>query len=111
MDGGVWQGIDYNNSTLFKGLTGKLGGLGVSGNGYQGAPAAIVNLIIPYILVLAGLILFATILIAGYNMLTSFGDENKINSAKKMLTNAAMGFGIIFISYWLLLLVKTIFGM
>ncbi len=102
-----WKDIDYSG-TPFAGLPQKLSLS--SGNNYQGLPAAIINLLMPYLFVLAGIILFAIFLIAGFNMLTSFGDENKISSAKKMLTNAVIGFVILFISYWLLLLIKIILG-
>ncbi len=104
---GVWQGINYQNSPL-SGFIGKFNNLNQVN--FAGSPAAVINLLMPYVFVLAGIILFSLILWSGLIILTSFGDDSKMSSAKKTLTNAAIGFMIIFVSYWLLLIIKLFFG-
>lgn len=70
----------------------------------------IISLLLPYVFILAGLILFILLIIGGFEYLTSGGDQKKVASAQARLTNAFVGFIIIFVSYWLIQLLETILG-
>lgn len=70
----------------------------------------ILSALLPYIYVLAGLILFIYLIIGGFGLLTSGGDPKAVESAKGKITNAVVGFIIIFISYWLVQILEIVFG-
>jgi len=63
-----------------------------------------------YIFPAAGLILFFVFIVSGFSMLTSGGNEEKLAQANKQLTNAVVGFIVVFASYWLIRLVEFILG-
>lgn len=62
----------------------------------------IISTLLPYVFVIAGLILFFLLVTKGLQYLTSGGDPKKVEGAKQGLTAALVGFLIIFISYWLI---------
>ncbi|MBU3935484.1 pilin, partial [Patescibacteria group bacterium] len=70
----------------------------------------IISKIIPYIYVLAGLVLFMMLVMGGFSYLTSAGDPDKMKAAQGKITHALVGFLIIFLAYWLAQLLEIIFG-
>lgn len=70
----------------------------------------IISFLLRYIFTFAGLILFIYLIIGGFGLLTSAGDPKAVESAKGKITNAVVGFFIIFISYWLVQILEIIFG-
>ena len=71
----------------------------------------VVSALLPYLFWLAGTILFGAIIVSGFQFLTSAGDPKKTASAKGCLTNAALGFLIIFISWWLIQIIQDVFNL
>jgi hypothetical protein len=69
----------------------------------------ILNDAVPLILALAGLGLLLMLLFAGFTFMTSAGDAKKMEQAKSRLTNALVGFIIVFAAYWVVQLVGVIF--
>lgn len=65
---------------------------------------AVLNLAIP----VAVFCLFGLGIYAGYNMLTSQGNPEKINEAREIITNAVLGFALIGLSVAVLLLIQDI---
>lgn len=65
---------------------------------------------IPFIFAFAGIGLLLMLLSAGFNFLTSAGDPKKLESGKQRLTNAIIGFLIIFVAYWAVQMAGVIFG-
>lgn len=61
----------------------------------------VISILLPYIFVIAGLILFGLLIVNGFNFLTSGGDPKKTEGAKGGITAALIGFGIIIAAYWL----------
>lgn len=55
--------------------------------------------------------LFLMLLAGGFTFLTSAGDSKKLEQGKGQLTNALLGFIIIFASYWLVQIFGYIFGL
>jgi len=78
--------------------------------GGRGTIGNIITDLLPYVYFLAGLTLFIYLIIGGFGLLTSAGDPKKVESAQGKLTSAIVGFLIIFISYWLIQILETIFG-
>lgn len=70
----------------------------------------IISVLLPYILVLAGLTLFILLIIGGFGLLTSGGSPDKMKTAQGKITSAVIGFVIIFISYWLMRILEIVFG-
>ena len=71
----------------------------------------IVSGVLPYIFTFAGIGLFLMILFAGFNFLPSAGAAKKLEQGKQQLTNAILGFVIIFASFWLVQIFGVMFGL
>lgn len=88
---------DYYTATGIKtSLTGSVGG--------------IIGTILPYLLILAGLILFAMLVFGGFTMLSGAASKDGMEKGKHMVTSALIGFLIIFAAYWIIQIVQVIFG-
>lgn len=71
----------------------------------------IVTGVLPYIFFFAGFALLIYFIYGGYQLLTSTGDPKKIAGGKSILTNAIIGFVIIFVSFWVVQLTGIILGL
>jgi hypothetical protein len=71
---------------------------------------SVISAIIPYIFASAGFLLVIYVVIAGLQMVFSMGNEKAVASAKGKLTNAVLGFIVIFVAYLLVQLIGLIFG-
>ena len=60
----------------------------------------IINALIPYIFVSAGLIMFLFLIYSGYQWMISRGDPKGIAQAQQNFTYAIIGFLVIFSAYW-----------
>ena len=76
-----------------------------------GTLADIINKLLPILFAAAGIILFFFLIAGGFDLLTSAGDPKKAESAKGKLTNAIIGFIIIFVAWWLTQILARIFGL
>jgi hypothetical protein len=63
------------------------------------------------IFLFAGIGLFLMLLSGGFTLLTSLGDSKKLDQGKQKLTNALIGFLIIFASFWLVQATGIILGL
>jgi uncharacterized membrane protein len=72
----------------------------------------IVSLILKSSFVLAGLVVLFFFIIAGFQMISSAGQENpeKSAKAKQAITGALTGFIIIFVAYWIIRIIELITG-
>lgn len=70
----------------------------------------IISAILPYIFVLAGLILFLILIAGGFGFLTAAGNPESIKKSQAKITNALLGFLIIFVAYWLVQILEIILG-
>lgn len=71
---------------------------------------AIINTVIPYLFGAAGLLLLLYLIWGGFSYMLSQGDPKAAESAKQKITNALIGFVIIFVAYWLVQLLGMILG-
>ncbi len=78
--------------------------------GSSTTPADLVSTIIPFVFVFAGLILFGMVIAGGFAIFTSAGNPEKIKKGQTILTNALIGFLIIFASYWIIQFLEFTFG-
>jgi len=64
----------------------------------------------PFIFALAGVGLLLMIIAAGFTLMTSAGDAKKMEAGKNRLTFAIVGFLVIFVAFWVVQLLGTMFG-
>ncbi len=70
----------------------------------------IVSRLLIYIFPLAGIATFVYLLIGGFGYLTAAGNEEAAKKAQGQITNALIGFLIIFLSYWIVQILEIILG-
>ncbi len=70
----------------------------------------IVYMTLPYIFAAAGIGVLLMFISAGFTFLTAAGDAKKMESGKQRLTNALLGFFLIFAAYWIVQIAGTILG-
>lgn len=70
----------------------------------------IVASIVPYIFGIAGFALLLYIVFAGFQILTSRGNEKAVAAAQAQLTYAIVGFIVVFTSYWIVQIVARVLG-
>ena len=70
----------------------------------------IVSRLLIYIFPLAGIATFIYLLIGGFGYLTAAGNEEAAKKAQGQITNALIGFLIIFLSYWIVQILEIILG-
>ena len=70
----------------------------------------IVSTLLPYVLVISGLILFGLLIAGGFGMLTSAGNPESAQKAQKQITSAVIGFLIVFLAFWIVQILQKIFG-
>jgi len=66
--------------------------------------------LLEYVYVIAGLILLVMLIMGGLGLMTAAGNADKMKAGYGKITNALIGFLIIFISYFVVQLVETILG-
>lgn len=76
----------------------------------NGTVADIINALVPYIFALAGLLLLIFLILGGFELMTSGGSPEKIESGRKKIMAAVIGFLIIFVAYWGIQILERIFG-
>lgn len=70
----------------------------------------IVGKLLPYVYVIAGLILLLMLISGGIGLMTSVGSPDKSKAAYGKITGAIIGFLIIFVSYFIAKIVEVLFG-
>jgi len=81
-----------------------------AGIGVNDTPADVINRLLPYIFIFAGIILFVMLIAGGFSIFVSAGNPEKIKKGQAMLVNALIGFFIIFAAYWIIQLVEYSLG-
>lgn len=89
--------VDWSKLTLF--LQGKGGSVGT-----------IISIIIPYVFVIAGLMLLFYLITGGFRMMLGANDEKAMSDGRAKITNALVGFLLLFVSYWLVQILQFILG-
>jgi len=70
----------------------------------------VITQLLPYVYVIAGLILLVMLIVGGLGLMTAAGNPDKMKAGYGKITNALIGFLIIFVSYFVVQLVETILG-
>lgn len=64
-----------------------------------------------YVLLIAGLMLLVYLVIGGFQYLTSAGDPKKTQIAQAKITQALLGFLIVFGSFWIVQILASVLGL
>lgn len=80
-------------------------------SGKQGTIGSVVSSLINYLFPLAGILLLLYLIVGGFQMMFSRGDPKAMQSAQGKITNAVVGFLIVFASYWIVQLIASILGL
>jgi hypothetical protein len=75
-----------------------------------GSLGAVVSEALKYVYVIAGLMLLVWLIWGGLTMMTAGEDQNKAAEGQGKITNAVIGFGIIFVSYFVAQIVEVVLG-
>jgi len=70
----------------------------------------LINLLLPTFFYGAGLALLIYLVFGGVQLMLSQGEPKAIEGAKNKITGAVIGFIIIFVAYWLVVLVGKLLG-
>ncbi len=73
---------------------------------------SIINVLIPNVLILAGIALFIMIIVTGFQFISKAGklDATEFQKVSATLTAAIVGFIIVVIAYWLLKIIEITTG-
>lgn len=70
----------------------------------------IVSDILPYVFAITGILLLIYLLMGGFQLMFAAGDPKKVQGAWGKITNAVIGFVIIFVAYWVTQLIGKVFN-
>jgi len=76
----------------------------------NGKLSDVVNYLTPRIFVFAGLMLLLYLIYGGFHFIISMGDPKGMQEARGKITNALVGFLIVFLAYWIVLIIGKILG-
>ncbi len=75
-----------------------------------GSLGEIVSSLLKILFPIVGLLLLLYLLYGGYQYMLSRGDPKAIEAAKGVITNALVGFVIVFVAFWLVQLIGRVLG-
>lgn len=70
----------------------------------------IISNILPYIFTITGILLLIYLLAGGFQLMFAAGEPKKVQGAWGKITNAVIGFVIIFVAYWVTQLIGKVFN-
>lgn len=77
---------------------------------YSGGLGSIIGNLLPYVMVVAGLILLFMLITGGIALMTSAGDPNKTKEGYGKITAGLIGFLIIILAYFIAQLIEVVLG-
>src|SRR5258708_5779655 len=72
---------------------------------------SIIAAIVPWIFTIAGMLLLIYLIFGGLQLMLSAGEPKAAQAAKSHITNALIGFIIIFVAFWIVQLFGIILGL
>lgn len=76
---------------------------------FSGDLGTLTSKLLPYIFVLAGILMLAYLIYGGFQLMISAGDPKGIQEGKGKIVNAIVGFIVIFAAYWLVQILQVVF--
>jgi len=75
---------------------------------FKGSFTDIIKNLLPYIFSIAGIILLLYLILGGLQLMFAKGDPKAVQAAWSKITNAVIGFVIIFTAYWITQLMANV---
>ncbi len=72
-------------------------------------PGGIISRVLVFAFPLAGLILFVMIVWGGFETLAGSATKKSVESGRKRITSAILGFILLFASYWIIQIIQLVF--
>ncbi len=72
---------------------------------------AIMTNLLTYIFAFAGIGLLVYLVVGGFKLMTAAGDPKKMQEGQHIITNAVIGFVVVFVAFWIVQLVANILGL
>jgi hypothetical protein len=79
-------------------------------NSIADSPTTLFNSILPNVYVIASIILLLYLVAGGFMMITAASSAEQAQKGQQAVTNAIMGFLIIFGSYWIIQVIQIVTG-
>jgi hypothetical protein len=76
----------------------------------NGPITGLISKILPNVYVAIGLILFFYLLAGGFMVVSASGNQHNLDQGKQIITNAIIGFIVVFASYWLIQMIQIVTG-
>lgn len=73
-------------------------------------PGEFITRLFPWLLTLAGMILFVMIVWGGFEIMMGANDPKSAENGKKRITSALIGFAILFAAFWIGQIMQVVFG-
>ena len=70
----------------------------------------IISELFPYIFWISGILILIYLIMGGFQLMFAAGEPKKVQGAWGKITNAIIGFVIIFVAYWVTQLIGTVFN-
>jgi hypothetical protein len=70
----------------------------------------IVSRALTYVFPIAGILVFIYLLYGGLNLMLAAGNEEGLRESKAKITNALVGFLVIFVAYWIVQALEIVLG-
>lgn len=71
----------------------------------------LVSRLFAFVLTFAGIFLLVYLIFGGFRLMTASGDPKKMQEGQHIVTNALIGFVIVFISFWLVEITSSLLGL
>lgn len=84
-------------------------GFGTGEGGALEDVGSLISALLPYALILGGLVLFGMLILGGFELLTAGGSQEKTAAAAERIKNALIGFLLLFGVYWLAQIFQILF--
>jgi hypothetical protein len=72
--------------------------------------SGLVSSVLNYVFPIAGILVFVYLLYGGFSLMLAVGNEEGVREGKAKITNAIIGFVIIFVAYWIVQILEFILG-
>lgn len=95
------------------GFSNQLKNISPSGFKFAGDPNVgnVISVVLNYAFTIAGILLLFYFLFGGYQIFLSGGDPKKVAEGKSTITNALVGFVIVFVAFWIVQLFGNLLGL
>lgn len=98
----LWAAVNIGDQYQFQG--------GAKATDSFGSVGDLISKWLPNVYIVAGIILFFYIILGGVAIISSAGNQEKIQEGQKKLTSAVVGFVILFASYWIIQIIQVMTG-